>query len=230
MNNSEFDRFADEYAATLKSGLSASGEGPEFFAEYKIRDVAAHLAALDLQPRRVLDFGCGVGGSVPHFRRHLPQAALTGIDVSARSLDVARARFPDAADYRLFDGRSLPFDDDTFDVGFAACVFHHIPAGEHIALLAEIRRVLRPGGLFFVFEHNPYNPLTVRVVNNCPFDENAVLIKAAQMRERLAAAGFGRLQTRYRIFFPHALHALRRLEPALAWCPLGAQYYVGARK
>ena len=230
MNNSEFDQFAEEYAATLKSGLGTSGEGPEFFAEYKVRDVAVHAASLGLEPSRVLDFGCGIGSSVPYFRRYLPRAALTGVDVSEKSLAVARERFPMAAEYHRFDGRRLPFDANSFDLVFAACVFHHIPAEEHVALFREIRRVLRRGGIFFVFEHNPYNPLTVRVVNSCPFDENAVLITNKCMRDRLKTAGFGSLETRYRIFFPHALRALRGFESALAWCPLGAQYFVGGRK
>lgn len=230
MKNSEFDQFADEYTTTLKSGLGSSGEGPEFFASYKVDDVASHVASLGLEPLRVLDFGCGVGSSLPHFQRHFPGAPLTGVDVSDKSLAVARARFPTTADFHLFDGRTLPFEDCSFDIVFAACVFHHIAAEEHVALLTQIRRVLRSGGIFFVFEHNPYNPLTVRVVNSCPFDENAVLITNKSMRDRLKTAGFGSLETRYRIFFPHALRALRGLESALAWCPLGAQYFVGARK
>ena len=42
----------------------------------------------------------------------------------------------------------------------------------------ELKRVLRAGGACVIFEHNPLNPLTVQAVNTCPFDENAVLIKA----------------------------------------------------
>jgi SAM-dependent methyltransferase len=109
-------------------------------------------------------------------------------------------------------------------------VFHHIDHADHGALLQELRRVVRPGGSLFIFEHNPFNPLTVRVVNDCPFDENAHLIRGREMKRRLLAAGFASANTRYRVFFPHFLRALRPLEAALAWLPLGGQYYVRAVK
>jgi hypothetical protein len=50
------------------------------------------------------------------------------------------------------------------------------------------------------------------------------------MKRRVRAAGFDTAAVRYRIFFPHALRGLRSLEAQLTWLPLGAQYYVAARK
>jgi ubiquinone/menaquinone biosynthesis C-methylase UbiE len=179
---------------------------------------------------RVLDFGAGVGGSVPHFRRHLPQARLTCIDVSEKSLDIAAARFPGEAEFVGFDGSIIPFQDASFDVAFAACVFHHIPEPKHVPLLAELLRVLKQGGRLFVFEHNPFNPLTVHAVNTCAFDENAVLIRASGLRKRVRAAGFSRADVRFHVFFPGALRALRPMERWLEWCPAGAQYSVAGRK
>ena len=81
-----------------------------------------------------------------------------------------------------------------------------------------------------IFEHNPLNPLTIRAVNTCPFDENAVLIPARQLVHNMVVAGFGAPFRNYRIFFPGHLRAFRVLEPYLTWLPLGAQYYVAARK
>jgi SAM-dependent methyltransferase len=97
-------------------------------------------------------------------------------------------------------------------------------------LIKQMLRELRPGGNLFSFEHNPYNPLTVRVVNNCAFDENAKLIYGRDLRNNILRAGFTSVRTRYRVFFPHALRALRAVEPALAWLPLGGQYFVHAVK
>ncbi len=176
----------------------------------------------------MLDFGAGIGTSVPFVRKHLPQIRLTCLDVSARSLDLGRARFSGQATFVQFDGSTLPFPAQTFDIAFAACVFHHIDHREHVGLLKELRRVLAPGGMAIIFEHNPLNPLTVRAVNSCPFDENAILIPAKIMRDRMIAAGYAAARIRYRIFFPRALRALRPLERLMTWLPLGAQYYACA--
>lgn len=230
MNREEFDKFALEYEAMHAWNIRASGETPAYFAEYKVRDVAASLAKSHREPTRILDFGAGIGGSVPYFNTFLPQARLTCLDVSEKSLDIGRSRFADLAEFRSFDGTSIPYPDCSFEVCFAACVFHHIAAEEHVGLMSELRRVLTTGGMAFIFEHNPLNPLTTRAVRDCPFDENAVLIGSRALRARLAEAGFRHTRTAYRIFFPRALHALRVLEPALTWFPFGAQYYVQAEK
>lgn len=230
MDRSEFDKFAEEYKAQLDSSLGASGEDAEYFAEYKVKDVVSVARQHGLQPARVLDFGCGIGGATPYFHAYLPATELVGVDVSIKSLEIARSRFGKLATYLEFDGLTLPFPDGTFDIVFAACVFHHIPEAAHVRLLTEIRRVLSQQGRFIVFEHNPLNPLTRRVVDKCPFDENAVLMRSGQLRRRLESAGLRAVQTRYRIFFPHALRKLRGLESALTWCPLGAQYFLCASK
>lgn len=228
MQRSEFDKFAREYAALHRTNIAISGEGPEYFAEYKIRELREVSAGLGLLrgAGRILDFGAGVGGSVEHFRRHFPAASLTCVDVSVDSLRIAAGRFAGQAGFVAFDGEQLPFVDGSFDCVFSACVFHHIEPGRHIALLAELRRVLHPGGLLMIFEHNPLNPLTVHAVNTCPFDENAILIRAGLFRQSLISAGFAGAAACFRIFFPHALRALRPLEGWLKWLPLGAQYYV----
>jgi ubiquinone/menaquinone biosynthesis C-methylase UbiE len=230
MSQTEFDHFARSYEDLHAKGLATSGEGPDYFAEYKVRDVVKHLANNNKTVKGLLDFGCGVGSSIPYIRRHLPTTRITGVDVSQKSLEVAQHRFSGEAEFCWFDGSRLSFNDNAFDVVFTACVFHHIPAVEHHRLLCELRRVLAPGGVFFVFEHNPLNPLTRRVVNACPFDENAVLMKVSELKQRLVAAQFKSIRQRYRIFFPRALRLLRWLEGSLSWCPLGAQYYLCAEK
>ena len=232
MDKAEFDKFADEYRSLHATNIAISGEDPDYFAEYKIRDLAAEYFALrggDGAPA-VLDFGAGIGTSVPFVRKYLPRARLTCLDVSTKSLEVGQSRFPGEARFMLFDGTQIPLPDASFDIAFAACVFHHIDHDKHVALLTELRRVLVPNGIAIVFEHNPYNPLTVHVVNTCPFDENARLIPAATMRKRINAAGFSKAQIRYRIFFPRFLRTLRPLERWMTWVPLGAQYYALALK
>jgi len=218
------------YRSVHAANIKISGEAPEYFAEYKVRDVAALTANAGEKVSNILDFGSGMGASVPYFMRYFPEALLTCVDVSETSLKIAESRFPGEATFQVFDGMNLPLSSQTFDLVFAACVFHHIDHAEHVSLLGELRRVLKPGGRLLIFEHNPLNPLTVHAVNTCPFDENAKLITARLMRARFKTAGFTNTRTAYRIFFPHALNKLRPLESRLTWLPLGAQYFVTASK
>jgi ubiquinone/menaquinone biosynthesis C-methylase UbiE len=229
VNRAEFDRFADEYQALHRRSIALSGESPEYFAEYKIVDlkrVVGERGAIGC----FLDVGAGIGAAVPFFRKHFPAAQLICADVSLRSLAIGRARFADGAGFVAFDGFRLPFPEGAFDGVFASCVLHHVVRRDRAGLLAELRRVLKPDGLVVVHEHNPRNPLTVRAVRACAFDCNAELLGAAELRATLTAAGFRQLATEYRVFFPRPLRALRRLERALAWLPLGAQYFVRGRR
>ncbi len=229
MDNAEFDKFAAEYRQMHAANIGASGEAPDYFAEYKVRDIA-HLVSVKPGSYRILDFGAGIGTSVPYLRKYFPSAALTCLDVSQKSLDIGRSRFPNDAEFQIFDGRVVPLPNDSIDLVFVACVFHHIPPKEHAKLLAELHRVITPGGALFLYEHNPYNPLTVRAVNTCPLDENAILIRPGNMLRNFKSAGFRVAQVRYRVFFPRLLSKLRFLEKYLQWCPVGAQYSVLATK
>jgi SAM-dependent methyltransferase len=220
----EFDRHASTYSEQHESSIALSGEEPEYFAQYKVDDLVRICALNHVKPARILDFGAGIGNSLAPMQRAFAEAQISGIDVSAESLEVCRKVAREGTDLRCYDGQTIPFDDGTFDIVFTSCVFHHIPATEHVSLLREIRRVLAPNGRFVLYEHNPWNALTVQAVRNCPFDENAVLISAPEMIRRLRSAGFCRVERRFRVFFPRLLSALRPLEWSLSPVPLGAQY------
>lgn len=231
MDEAEFDKFAKEYRELHQGVIGASGESVEFFAEYKVIDTVERIKEYGLpQNLSILDFGSGIGGSVPYFLKHLPQCQLTCLDVSRKSLDIGTGRFKGKARFVHFDGQRIPLDDNSFHAVFTACVFHHIPHESHEKLVKEIRRILQPGGIFIAFEHNPYNFLTVRAVDACPFDENAVLIHGRNFRSLLQKTGFVGGVLRYRIFFPGSLKVLRPMERFMTWIPLGAQYYVSAQK
>jgi len=226
----EFDKFAEEYLATHKTNLALTGEQPDYFARYKIVEVARRLRALGAAPRRILDFGCGIGNSVPHLRQAFPQAQITGVDVSETSLAVARGRFPEAAEFLAYaPGDAPPAPVGGYDLIFSACVFHHIEAEEHVAILRQLRERLAPSGTLTIFEHNPLNPVSRYIVATCPFDENAVLIPSGEFARRQRQAGFARVRVTFTGFFPGALRALRPFERLMGKIPLGAQYYTLAR-
>jgi SAM-dependent methyltransferase len=225
----EFDAVAASYVDQHARSVRLSGEGTDYFARYKIADARRIADKRGLAVKSILDFGAGIGNSLGPMREIFPEARITCLDVSEQSLELCRKELAESVEFRVYDGELLPTDLGKFDLIFTACVFHHIPESLHVSLLRQIRQLLRKGGLFLMFEHNPWNPLTRHAVNTCPFDANAVLISAPEMRRRLQTAGFADTQVSYRVFFPGPLAALRVLEPALAHLPIGAQYSVAAR-
>ena len=231
MNETEFDKFAYEYRQMHAANIRITGEPPEYFAEYKVADVAALLRRDGISGGlAILDFGAGIGTSTPYFRRYFPDAKLTCLDVSKMSLQVGASRFGADAEFVHFDGMTVPYPDQSFDIAFLACVLHHVPHEEHRAIMKELLRTLRPGGTLAIFEHNPYNPLTRHAVDTCPFDENAVLVSPSRLRADVLAEGFVSASVDFRIFFPHRLRSLRALERYLTRVPFGGQYRIHARK
>lgn len=224
----EFDLLADDYERQHSANIAMSGEGTAFFAEYKIADLALLARSGGHPHTTLLDFGCGIGNSIPYFRRYFPSASLRCADVSTHSMDIARARFPGSEAYVVVRS-DIGLPSDSQDICFSACVFHHIPHDEHVHWLAELRRVARPGGLMAIYEHNPLNLLTLRAVNTCPLDVNARLITANTLRRRALAAGWVDVSVAYKLFFPAFLRRLRPLEARLQWLALGAQYRLSGR-
>lgn len=228
METAEFDQFSDEYYAMHKQNISITGEAPEYFAEYKIKLLGKLISKTGRNTKSILDFGSGTGNSIPFFQKYFTSSLLTCADVSQKSLDLGRSRFPNFGQNLLINGMNIATKSHAFDIVFSACVFHHIPHSEHVGWLHELRRVVHPSGVAMIFEHNPFNPLTVMAVNNCPFDANARLIRANQLARRCRAAGWTSTSIRYHLFFPRVLAALRPLEQRLEAIPLGAQYSVVA--
>ena len=230
MDAAEFDTFAEAYIATHQANIRISGETPDYFARSKVQTVRRRWDRRGGgEPEAILDFGAGIGNAWPWLAAAFPSARLVGLDVSGKSLDVATRRFPGAAEAMLYDGRDIPLEPGRFDLIFSACVFHHIPVEEHVALFAQLRRLLRPGGLMTIFEHNPVNPVTRYIVATCPFDERAVLIPAGVLKRRQLQAGFKRVELAYTGFFPHALAVLRPMEQLMSAAPFGAQYVTTAQ-
>jgi SAM-dependent methyltransferase len=225
----EFDLLADQYRNVHAANISITGEPPEYFAEYKIADLAAFAARQNIGCSNILDFGSGIGNSIPYFRKYFPGSNLICADVSSRSIEVAQTRFPGTESY-IKIGEKVPLADGSQDIVFSACVFHHIPHVEHQKWLLELARVTKPGGILAIYEHNPLNPLTVRAVNTCPLDVNAHLIPASTMRKRAITGGWQRGEVAYKVFFPSKLSAFRNLEDRLEWLPLGAQYRMVSHK
>ncbi len=101
------------------------------------------MARVPLTPP-VLDIGCGDGHFASIAYERLP--IDVGIDVMARDLPEAAARKDVYREVMFASATALPFADASFNTVISNCVIEHIP--DNAAVLREISRVLRPGGLF----------------------------------------------------------------------------------
>ena len=222
----EFDQVAQDYRAQHAHSTGVSEEALDYFASYKIEYVQQLWRERGRSPRVIMDFGAGIGNALRPMHKAFPEAEIIALDVARASLDLVDAQAIPHVRTLANDGFHVPLPEASLDCVFIACVFHHIPAEHHIALLRELRRVLRPDGLLVLFEHNPLNPLTRLAVARCEFDRDAVLIGAGEMNRRLKAGGFIRTDRKFCLFFPPALALLRPLERFLGWLPFGAQYHL----
>jgi hypothetical protein len=108
-------------------------------------------------------------------------------------------------------------------------VLHHIPHQEHEAWIQALHGIMKPGAYIVIFEMNMYNPVARRFVDKCPFDANAVMLKPAYCK-KLVSGIFGKANLAYTFFFPWRNTFFITVEHILYWLPLGAQYYVAAKK
>ena len=110
---------------------------------------AAHLLP-HLEPgMSVLDFGCGPGTISVGLAKAVEPGELFGVDMEASQIEIARAAAEAGghrnAVFQIADVTDLPFEDDSFDVAHCHAVLMHAP--DTVAVLAEVRRVLKPGGI-----------------------------------------------------------------------------------
>ena len=106
--------------------------------------MALEVAGMIPRHSRVLDVGCG-NGFIAHHLAALLGASVTGIDLGK----TAEA----AIDYVRFDSATFPVENHSFDAVLFCYVLHH--AQDCRAILSEVRRTLRPGGLVVVYEDIP---------------------------------------------------------------------------
>ena len=119
--------------------------------------------------RRVLEIGVGLGTDLKQFARN--GAECYGVDITDRHLELARKNFANEG-YALTlcksDATRIPFPDGYFDCVYSFGVIHHIPDVD--AVVAEIRRVLKPGGVFQVAVYHLYSIHTLTLFARALFD------------------------------------------------------------
>jgi Trans-aconitate methyltransferase len=227
-DSASFDEYATEYDLALHQGLSVTGEDKLYFARGRIDWLARCLRQLGEHPETAMDFGCGTGSSVRYLLELIGSQSVLGLDVSDKSLEVARRESdPQRSRFELLQQYEPK---EEIDLAFCNGVFHHVPVAKRPSTIGYIYNSLRAGGLFALWENNPWNPGTRYVMSRIPFDRDAITLSAPEARRLAQAAGFEILRTDFLFIFPKPLHWLRGLEPLLARTPLGAQYQILCRK
>ncbi|OBJ02810.1 methyltransferase [Mycobacterium alsense] len=104
-------------------------------------------AQVDLTGKNVLEVSCGAGGGASYIMRNLGPASYTGLDLNPASIDLCRKRHNvPGLDFVQGDAQNLPFPDESFDAVINVEASHQYP--DFVGFLAEVARVLRPGGHF----------------------------------------------------------------------------------
>jgi SAM-dependent methyltransferase len=227
-NKPEFDKFARDYEALLKPWLKIAGASREYFARSRLNWLSYLLGDQEIVPRRVMDFGCGTGISLPLLADILDAEQVIGLDTSEESLAVARESVGSRLVQLATPTQYLPQEE--LDLVFCNGVFHHIPVVERPAAVDYVYRCLRPGGMFAMWENNPWNPMQSFAMKHSKIDKNAIPLPPSESRRLVASDHFLVIRTDYLFFFPGGFSWLHPLEKWLIKVPLGAQYQILARK
>jgi SAM-dependent methyltransferase len=213
MSVSHFDDIATEYDEAL----------PAHVVEHYLRKRTAYV--VQNCPRGDgLDVGCGTGVLAERLRS--AGYKMWGVDPSEGMIAVARRRAPDV-ETTVGSGTELPYESSRFDLVITVAVMHHIAAPEAVhRALAEMVRVLKPGGRLVVWDHNPRNPYWSHLMARVPQDTGEErLIPETEIVAGLTGAGARILRSDQLGFVPdftpsRALRLAAAVERAVEGIPL----------
>lgn len=103
----------------------------------------------------LVDIGCGTGKLTHKIQTRYPELNITGIDIDADAIQEAKknAQKEDLpVRHRVSSARDLPFKSNSVDIVFSSLTFHHLDEKEQVSALKEISRILKPDGMFYLFD------------------------------------------------------------------------------
>lgn len=171
MGSIDFDDYSKNYDSLLENLLAPYG-GADHFGRSKVLYMRKFFSG-GHEPSNILDFGCGTGRNLPYLKEFFPGANLFAFDISKKCLTAAVRNNPGVTP---LDEKDLYFCQNSFEAVFISGVFHHVEPGKRGRVLEQLACLTHDDGRIIVFEHNPFNPVTCRIVRRCVFDEDAVLI------------------------------------------------------
>jgi ubiquinone/menaquinone biosynthesis C-methylase UbiE len=175
----------------------------------RIEECATLIRWLEAAPgERILDVGCGDGSNAVTIAR--VGASVVGIDVNSERLALATAgKRSSLVEFRRMDAADLAFEDESFDRVVSFCGIEHFPNDEQV--LAELHRVLRPGGILALSADSLSNPEVTESERAAHRTRYAAytLYTPEIVRDKLSRAGFELERTRYILTTPLTLRLVR---------------------
>ncbi len=146
-------RSAAGYESVIRRVYNVTRESPI------LRQLAAAMRTQ--QPEHILELGCGPGRALEAVSDALPEARLTGVDLSPFMLERAERRnwCNERVDLVHANGGALPWATPAFDAVFAVHYFGHLPEAAREPAIEEAQRALSPQGLLYVVDHTWHPPL-----------------------------------------------------------------------
>lgn len=138
-----YDSYGKRWAQKARGGESAAHE--------YLEKPAMHSKLPDLKSRDILCLGCGTGEECNLFKLRGARRVL-GIDISKGLIDVARESYT-GVEFEVMDMEDLKLPDDSFDFIYSSLAIHYLK--DWTAVLDNVYRVLRPGGVFLFSTHHP---------------------------------------------------------------------------
>lgn len=195
------------------------------------------VGRLSPPPQRILDFGCGIGiqsyllsrmgyrvtgletiydKSLEGFLKHNAQVHIGTRDDSMRTVwKIVKSRMPEL-EFEVYDGVNIPHAKDKFDAVFSYAVLEHIPKDDVPAIIKEIWRVLRPGGLFYVFQLPQVYSYTEFLARRLNIESHEFLWKPREIDNVLTKAQFEVIyRNRADMFFNHPHELINPFFPVI---------------
>jgi hypothetical protein len=230
VGETEFDRYAGDYRATVNEAAGIARVDVDELAGYKARlllDLMERQLG-EARTRKVLDVGCGIGlvdaelvSGVGELHGDRYEPAVAGRGEAGRAGGALHA-------FRRRTDPSCPTRPSTWSSRSAWCITCRRATARPSS--ARWPGSQRPGGIVAIIEHNPLNPLTRYIVARCPFDHDAVLLRPASGARFLSSAGLEPGGRGYIAFWPKRSAVIERVERWIAGCPPAPSTTSGRRR
>lgn len=240
----EFDKLVEDYEETIINDLGIFGKYANSGIISKVTNLRHFLRD---EPKGILDYGCGNGTLTPLLHESFKNTKLYGCDVSSKSIEIAKQRYP-YCDFRVIKNTDDLKYYNNIDCIFVNSVLHHIPQDEHEYWINGLCNILAANennreGVIVLFENNMKNPLMKAFVKRTKIDENAVMLSPKYCKRLLLNKFYTTkvgdkeimlkkddVKLKYTYFFPWRNKFFTYIEYLLFWLPLGAHYCVYAKK